>query len=326
MENYKNTVKQILESEPIIESGIKLVNIGAEKMVFETPGSDRKVIKMDTNYIRSKISFLLSKELFKHEAIDDIDDELKEKIKERKTVEDEITEVFGKEHILRNGIFKLKIPLNKEAIIKILGDTYKQYYSQIDNSAIYELEVIAEIQLKANELGDREAFKTWSFSTDLITDDNFRNTNDIPEALSLIRKSIDGNFIAEFETEINKNEEFKQTVIEILGKIIKYVKRTGLMLDIFGPDNLTIFKDKDGKLDYHLLDVVLPGRQEHWSENISNDKQLNLLRHAYTFFYSINSLANKVGITENLEPEDLTYFKNNGIPSEGKIPSRKAVN
>lgn len=326
MENFKNTVKEILESEPINESGIKLIDIGAEKMVFETPGSERKVIKIDTNYIRSKISFLLSKKLFKHKATDDIDDELKTKIKEREVVEDEIAEVFGKEHTLRNGIFKLKIPLNKEAIIKIFGEKYKQYYSQIKDDAVYEVEAIAETQMKANELGDREAFGTQSFSTYLITDNSFRSTGNISEALSLIRKSIDRNFMSQFEAEINKSEELKQIIIEILSKIIRYVKKTGLMIDIFGPDNLTIFKGKDGKLDYHLLDVVLPGRQEHWSENISNDKQLNLLRHAYTFFYSINGLANKVGITENLEPEDLTYFKGSGIPNEGKIPKRTETN
>ena len=91
------------------------------------------------------------------------------------------------------------------------------------------------------------------------------------------------------------------------------------MIDIFGPDNITIFTKEDGSLGYHLPDLILPGNQDYWRKNIMDDKNFDLLRHNYTFYYSIKSLADKFGISDNLEPEDLIYFKGSGIPTEGKF-------
>ncbi|MCX6716924.1 MAG: hypothetical protein NTV72_03295 [Candidatus Taylorbacteria bacterium] len=92
------------------------------------------------------------------------------------------------------------------------------------------------------------------------------------------------------------------------------------MIDIFGPNNITIFTNEDGTVGYHLLDVILPGQKENWVKNIKDDPSFDLLRHYYIFYYSINSLANKLGIKDNLVPEDLVYFKGKGMPTEGNIP------
>ena len=94
------------------------------------------------------------------------------------------------------------------------------------------------------------------------------------------------------------------------------------MVDIFGPDNLTIFTNEDGKLDYHLLDVILPGPRSSWNKNIKDDPSFDLLRHNYQFYYAVKSLGDKLGITDNLEAEDLVYFRGFGLPTMGKFPER----
>lgn len=116
--------------------------------------------------------------------------------------------------------------------------------------------------------------------------------------------------------------EYVEKVKEILIKIIKFTKRTGQMVDIFGPDNLTIFTNEDGKLDYHLLDVILPGPRSSWNKNIKDDPSFDLLRHNYQFYYAVKSLGDKLGITDNLEAEDLVYFRGFGLPTMGKFPER----
>jgi len=163
--------------------------------------------------------------------------------------------------------------------------------------------MIVETQIIAEELKNKEKFETQSFNTSLITRDNFRSADDIQTALSLVRELVDNRFLAKFN-KLLENEEFKNIVKEITKNIIKFSKKTGFMIDIFGPNNITIFKKEDGFLDYHMLDVILPGSQKPWEKNIKNDKDLQLLRHYYTFFYSINSLAN-----------DLVYFNGSEIPT-----------
>ena len=42
MEKFHNAVKKIIEEEPIKGQNLKLLGFGAEKMVFEIPGSKEK--------------------------------------------------------------------------------------------------------------------------------------------------------------------------------------------------------------------------------------------------------------------------------------------
>jgi hypothetical protein len=178
--------------------------------------------------------------------------------------------------------------------------------------------MIAETQLVAEELRNRGMFKTKSFNTSLITDDSFRGAMDVTDALARARQVIKSNFLKDCDESL-EDEAYKAVVREIVEKIIAYSKKTGRMVDIFGGDNITIFEREDGSLDYHLLDAILPGSQKAWEKNIKEDEELQLLRHYYTFYYSIKTLADKLGISDNLEMEDLVYFKGGEIPT-GKFP------
>ena len=128
--------------------------------------------------------------------------------------------------------------------------------------------------------------------------------------------------LSEFDSRF-EDKKYREAVKEIITKIIAYTKKTGFAMDIFGPNNITIFTKEDGSVDYHLLDVIMPGLRFYDSKNIQDDTNFKLLRHNYTFYYSVKSVAEKLGINDNLEPEDLTYFKGAGIPTEGIFPVKK---
>jgi len=315
MEGLKQTIKETIESEPLKEFDLKFVGVGADKAVFETPGSQRKLIKVNMFILKKRISEILHNLPLEERKWSKFQKEI---ITEQKEYEENIAEVFGKEHFPRKGVFKAKIPLNKEILLKIVDKNEKGLVEELSDDTLLEVEMIAETQLIAEELKDPEKFEMQSFNTNLMIANQFKGEGDIRAALGRARDFIDSRFIAEYD-ELLKDEEFKKVVEEIVKKIISYSKKTGFMVDIFGRDNITIFRKEDGFLGYHMLDVILPGYQKRWEENIKDDKDLQLLRHYYTFFYSINSLAKKLGIEDNLEMDDLVYFKGGKIPT-GKFP------
>lgn len=315
MEEFRQKIEGVIETEPIKGLGLKLLGIGAENIVFETPASTRKIIKINTDYIIRKIAFLLG---LTEISETEIDSSFKEAMTDREETKKSISDIFGPEHILRSGLLKSKIPLTKDLIIKIVegNKDLKAVAQKLRNEETYEIETIIETQNVAQELQDPETFQTRDISTDLIIADKFYESKDIPEALARSRDLIDRNFLSKFD-EGYFEEKYLKILREILEKIIRYTKNTGKMLDIFGANNITIFTKEDGSIDYHLLDVILPGPQNHWVRNIKDDPHFKLLRHNYTFFYSVKSLADKLGLSENIEPEDLLYFKGEGIPNSG---------
>ena len=40
-----------------------------------------------------------------------------------------------------------------------------------------------------------------------------------------------------------------------------------------------------------------------------------MLQHYYVYYYALNSAAKMLGIEENIKPDDLVYFKEQGIPT-----------
>lgn len=316
MENFKQSVQETIDSEPFKSSDLKLLGIGAEKMVFETPGSTKKIIKVNVSYLKEKVKELLKREFSSLDNSGESDNYLKDIIAENKMIEQDISDVFGAEHLLKKGIFKAKIPITKDVVSKLFGEyeQAKPYIDKLDENNVYDVEAIIETQEVAEELKDPKGFETKDFHIPLIIGDKFREAKDVSSAFNLVNSLVYKNLLVHFDEE-TIDDKYVNIIKEIVTKIIQYTKKTGRMLDIFGPDNITIFTKKDGSLDYHLLDVVLPGRQDHWSHNIKDDDSGILLRHCYTFYYSIKSLGDKLGIADNLKPEDMLYFKGAGLPT-----------
>ncbi|MCX6716923.1 MAG: hypothetical protein NTV72_03290 [Candidatus Taylorbacteria bacterium] len=160
---FEGIIQEAIESEPLKGFELKLLGIGADKMVFETPGSDRKIVKVSIEDVMHKVRNVLADEAPK--AVDDIEEKRLRIIEEHKKLEKELSEVFGQEHLLRNGIFRVKIPITKDVLLKALSDIecaaqMRTEIETLDADKILEIETIAETQIKAKEIIDPEKFKT----------------------------------------------------------------------------------------------------------------------------------------------------------------------
>jgi predicted house-cleaning noncanonical NTP pyrophosphatase (MazG superfamily) len=313
-------IDKILESGSLEKYGLKFAGIGAEKVCFETVGSTKKLIKVDTYVLRRKILEFLNDNGRK--TVSDTTDE-EAKIDEDMKMDEGLAEVFGNDHVVKKSVFRFPVPVTRDIALAVLDEDQKSLAGSLSEAGVFEVEMLIETQPIAEELRDREKHKTISLNTGLLIYDDFIGSKDVPEALKKVEALVN-DAVGYCEQNWSKNSESLEVIKEVVSKIIQYTKKTGLMLDIFGPDNITIFINKEGKWDFHLLDAVLPGEQDYWAKNIGDDIDLRLLRHCYTFYYSINLFAKKVGLIKNLEPDDMLYFKGAGIP-DGKFPAKNNV-
>lgn len=312
----EENIQSLLDTKSFEGSGIEYVGMGADKAVFETPGSETKVVKVNTPTLKERIRLSLlgihDKEQNKHTS-------QKEDLQEYREHENEIKDAFGSEHVLKTGVFRAKIPLTKDFLVNFVDEELRPLAENLPGDAIVEIEMLAETQRKAEELTDKEKFSTIDFSTTLIIGTNFFNSENIEEALAKVENAVNNDFLDHFQ-EIIEDKQYASALRNLVSGIIAYTKKTGLMLDIFGPNNFTIFTKEDGSINYHVIDSMLPSVID-WSQNIKDDKKLMLLRHYYTFYYSIKSIGDMLGIEDNLKPDDLVYFKDAGIPS-GEFPKK----
>lgn len=312
-------IDEVIESEAFQKHGLRYVGIGAEKIVFETDGSDKKLIKIDLDTLRNKILSYFDSH---HEYAIAVSLDEKELKKEYQAQEQAIGEVFGREHVLEKGFFRYKIPITKELVSATMGESGSKIIKKLDEMAsIPEIEMIVETQLIAEELKNPAERHVMDLSIPLVRYDSFVNSKNIQEGLSKIEDKIDRNMKI-YKEQLLNSDPYVEVEKEIIKNIIKYTKATGQIMDIFGPNNITIFLDKDSnEPNFHLLDVIMPGPRRRWDMNIKDDPKLSLLRHCYTFYYGINRWAKELGVAESLELGDLTYFKGSELPTGDFIRS-----
>ena len=315
MEGIRRKIDKMLGQEPLNKRGYKFVGMGSDKVVLETPGSSRKLIKVSQDVLRQKISNLLMNEDYSPTTPESKNHDVQRgKIAEIEEDEREIREIFGEDHFLKTGVFRIKIPITKEFLVSLFGDNQKvKVIDELPDDFESEIEMLAETQIIAEELRDPEKYSTNDLSTELISHKTFFKQDNIDKALEMARSFIDEGLVEKFE-KMFQDEDYKRVIRDIVSKIIEYTKKTGLMIDVFGLNNITIFKKEDGSVGYHIIEALMPAPKEVWVMNISQDSTLKRLRHYYVYYYFIRSLADMVGIEDNIKPDDLVYFKDATIP------------
>lgn len=313
-------IREMFLQEPLKSQGLILIGMGSDKVVFETQGSTRKIVKVSSDILRWKVENLLAVENNQPIASEGVGNEYqKTLINTEKQEEKDAKEIFGEEHFLRRGVFRIKVPITKGFLRDFLGEHQKGLVEKLPDTYETEVEMLAETQLLAEELKDPERFRTKSLNTGVIMGNDFWKTKNIEAALLMARTFVESNFLSQVET-LWQDKRYRAVLTEIVTKLIVYSKKTGLPADIFGPNNITVYEKPDGTVDYHMLDILMPGSYKNWGKKMSEDPDLQMLQHYYVYYYALNSAAKMLGVEENIKPGDLIYFKEQGIPT-GDWPS-----
>lgn len=301
----KEKIRTIAESsESLKKFNLRFAGAGAENVTFETDASERKLVKIAAEDFRTQIKKFLA-----HEEGASVLDTQREKMYELKRQQRDIVDSFGKEHVLESGFFKFKVPLKKSEVIEILDEKDKHLAESLKDGEEYKIETILRTQPIAEEIRNKEKYKTREVRITLITQNDFEAGGSIDDSLEKVRSNMD-LFFSERAGKLISEDRYKQTYKEIISRIVSFTKKTGKMIDIFGRDNITIFEKEDGSIDYHLVDPILPGREKFWNVNIKDDKKREGLRHHYSYYYGLKKAAEILGIDEQIELGDLSYFKN----------------
>src|SRR3989338_8985241 len=99
-ENLEKHIQSLISTESYDGLGINFICIGDDKVVFETLGSKKKVIKVSLQALREKVLLLLSDTNYQEQDEHALQ---KEDLEEYRGHEDEVRDIFGSEHLLKRS-------------------------------------------------------------------------------------------------------------------------------------------------------------------------------------------------------------------------------
>jgi hypothetical protein len=115
---------------------------------------------------------------------------------------------------------------------------------------------------------------------------------------------------AELLIEAREDEELKNVLQDLVGKIIDFTNSSGQMLDIAGQGNMRVYKDKNGKWGYLMMDVYAGG---DWSLTVEAAQELvnvhsslppetvSDLANGLNYARTINGMASVLGVKKRIK-------------------------
>jgi hypothetical protein len=317
---FEEVVKHIFASEELSNRKLNLINMGAEKVVFEVEGVPDKVFKIPISAFNYRTaSIIQGTDIDKKECDRQVIEGQMVYWEDEMELEEEAKMIFGKEHFLDRGIFRVTIPLTKTMLVKYWGEEKTKL---IPDDFYEEVKMLAESQDALDALTNPSDYYNIPFGIYLVKGKDFTSSYD---------KSVE-QFTAVVKTKIDEQLEMMKDFIldEYLGPVLKkivtditrYTKKTGRMMDLFGKDNLIIFAKKEQDLsseitnyDYMFIEFSMVGDKDDFMIKFEEDKNSGnkLLPYYYSYYYFIHKLAEKFGIEDNLKLEDLYYFQNSEV-------------
>jgi hypothetical protein len=315
----KDKVQDSLRQEPLDALDLDCLGIGSQYLVFKRRKEGESVVfKIDRWDLRA--GFI--------DAVNDTDPDSRlnnnrKELAERRKAEKELEEFFGAEHLLRRHSVPVVIPMTKGIVMNLVNEREQEIMSMVPDG-VYWVTVLAEVQPLAKELLEPEKYETFDINTWLMRGDRFYVDEPLPVVLEYCSAQIENYLSNQYKRRL-EDPDVKRVISSLVDRMVQYTRATGRYIDIFGPTNVTIFKNDKGEYDYHLLDALVPWYKKTNEKRPLHDDNVGMrLRHAFVYFQTVNLLAEMCGNEERLKPEDLAYFKDTGIPVEWDFdPSKK---
>lgn len=294
---------------------------GGEHLVYTLPGHDRIVFKVHHEYISALLEEALSRNTANAEFIERRLRGLAHMVQRR---QNELSNFFGKEHLVRQRATPMKLPFSRG----VLEDLLKEKMPPMEESLI-ELPVVARIQEKvdfSDPAIEQVLDVTSSYAEKSVGEDpdSLRNYAQGSEQWVLDHSSgspFDPRLFSECQhstaldallKEMEQDSDLKEVVKDFVTKAVTYSEDSLEILDLAGKDNVVFLKTKEG-WKYLLIDAVYPGvdtgillNGQRALYKYAVDKQeldgaeAHDLYNVLNYTRTINGLAHAVGVEERI--------------------------
>jgi len=309
-----------LDNDLVLHYQPKFVARGGEHLVYEIPDHPGVVVKIRIG----KLKKLLEHNYEGGQPLDSLSPEIQSQadslLETERNRYQKLREHFGREHVPSQRKYLLKVPITEDIVRSF-------YDGQLPVSPV-EVWSVAMIQKRISELDEPHLSLTSGYAEHSEpVPKTYRKANefliegkklDTPfsteDFLSVQSNEWLGNIVEQSEAD----EGLKNTLKNLVNKIISYTTDTGEILDLAGKDNI-ILHQENGSWSYTLVDARYPGTNnmvetvkmillKNESGDKLSDSEKNNLLNTINYVRTVNGLAEQLGISDRIHiiPEELS--------------------
>ncbi len=299
----------------------KFLAKGGEHIVYEVPEHPDIVVKVSTRLLKKVIDWNVEH----GQPIDSLPTEFRslarEYLKREAARYQLLKKYFGAGHVPSQKESLIEVPITQEILNALYENNppattnkawsivmvQKRVAALNDPERLAIVAGYAENEEVSRDLYDQitEHFIFGKNSEEKIDKEKFLEIQSHNDLKALLKKS-------------EGDENLRESLKELLEKIITYTEETGEIFDLAGQDNIVLFQ-KDGKWTYSLVDTRYPGESKmvekakiallKLSVGSEIDKhEKNILLNIFNFVRTTNGLAEQMGARKriNIVPEGMT--------------------
>jgi len=294
---------------------------GGEHIVYEVPEHPDMVIKVSTGPLKKVIDWNVAH----GQPIDSLPAELelgaREYLKEETVRYQLLKRYFGAEHVPSQKEFLIKVPITQEIL--------NAFYEGSPPATTNEVWGIVMIQKRIEAVSDPErlAIVAGYAENNEVSEELYNQVTQHlvfgknPEEIIEIDKFLQVQFPDELKDLLEKSngdENLRESLRELLERIITYTEETGEIFDLVGQDNIVIFQ-RDGKWTYSLVDTRYPGENKMVEKakiallklsvgSEIDEHEKNVLLNIFNYVRTVNGLAELMGSQKriNIVPDGMT--------------------
>lgn len=310
-----------VEHELVSKYQPKFLAKGGEHIVYEVPGHPDIVVKVSTGLLKRVIDWNAEHGQPIDSLPAEIEPRAREYLKEEAARYQQLKKYFGADHVPSQKEFLVKIPVTEN----ILNALYEGNPPATTNEAWS----VVMVQKRVEALSDPErlAIVAGYAENSEVSEDLYRHATEHfvlgknPEEKMEKDKFLEIQSHNDLKALLEKSEgdeNLRESLKELIEKIITYTEETGEIFDLAGQDNI-VLSQKDGKWTYSLIDTRYPGESKMVEKakiallklSVGNEiyeHEKNVLLNIFNFVRTVNGLAEQMGAQKriNIIPEGMT--------------------
>ncbi len=302
----------------------KFLARGGDHLVYEVAGHPDVIIKASTFKIKDILTSNAENNLPLNSFSGDIKIEIEKEIADKNAQVKQLRKYFGEKHTLTERRYAMQVPVTKELLDEIFKDDWKNRTTPQGLEGVQEAWSSVIVQERADEVNDPDHLGLYfggfleereydqdeykKLNEALIKSDT-QSDEDIGRFLKL-QDSPETHALQDMLTRAETAPDLKETLKELIVKMISYAEETGNILALAGKDNIILYQKND-KWNYLLVDAlpihnepVFIDAQKIIHKFASGEKitkhEKTLLMKAMNFTRTINGLSASLGVPHRL--------------------------